>query len=109
MTIDIDISKKSNKFMHGGRKFELRKNWDCEWDEVIVRYELFINGRELDLSLLLFEREGDELGDYLALPYAENGDVLSKEDFPKEKLLEYLHKIADRYNRSSKKSTLFLE
>lgn len=106
MLNDIDLTKDRNNFVYAGRKFELRRNWDFECDEVIVRYELFINGRELDLSMLLDEE--DELDEYIALPYAPNGNVLSRENFPRQRLLEFIQKIVDRYTRASRKAPMFL-
>ncbi len=109
MTINIDPTKSQNTFVYAGQKFEVRRQHELDSDEEIVRYEVFIDGKELDLSELLDGNDWEELFDYLHLPYASDSSVLKPEFFPTDKLNEYLLKIATRYVNHCDKGSLFLD
>lgn len=106
--IEIDLNQARQNFYYDGRKFELRINTEID-HEIIIRYEVFMNGRELDLSVLLDGDDGDELFEYLSLPYNNNGNELRANKFPKDKLLYFIEKIARKYIESPRKSGLFLK
>ena len=109
MKFDINFNNERAYFKYQGRNFELRRTLEIDSGiEIIVRYEIFVNGRELDLSELLNGDDGEELYEYLLLPYSGDGLPLEIENLPKEKLLDFIHRIVDRYHHHPHKITLFL-
>lgn len=96
------------KFMHLGKRYTLLRThfWDPESDDDIKRYELLINGREVDVSRLVshfIDDDGETMADWLDLPYK------WKETDHHVELSTFVAKLCSMYRMHPDKSGLLIK